>query len=310
MVCLSLMAGGILLISGYRHEERNPYWSEFDESILGLGVDGVVVYQGVNVGKVKNIYVTDKNLAHVEMEVIADKVTLREGVQAELVLWSLATGTMCVSLSGGDPSAPELPPGSEIPSKESLMETVSTEVEKILGDLREIADTVNKGLKGMEDGDIKRVWVDHADELITRGRDFLDSADKTLADVKTDAEGGIKDIREVAQDVRALINDSREAISAARKKIELLEITKTEANVNQALENISELTKRLQKASDDIDKIGRAALHEADNIEYSLRDTLRTLNESLQAVRDLTTYLQQDPSALVRGKGKPSGEKR
>jgi ABC-type transporter Mla subunit MlaD len=303
VICGFLIVGGIMLIRGYKIEERFPYWIEFDESVLGLGMGGLVEYLGVPVGAVSNIYVTDQNKAHVDVLISTDKVTLKEGVKARLVLYSFATGTMCVSLEGGEGN--RLPPGSEIHSEKSLITAVSSQIEGILGDMRQIAEMIKNGLTGMQEGDLASLFQD-ADSLITRGQEFLDTANQTIADVKGEAESGLQDFRDLVAETKKLLRDTDEAIKKAAKKIETLRVSETEENVNKALQDFSALSKRLQES---VDNVTRRALHEADNVEYNLRETLRTLNESLEAVRELMQYLQQDPSALIRGKGKPKGER-
>ena len=306
VICGFLIIGGALLIRGYKIEERFPYWIEFDESVLGLGAGGLVEYMGVPVGAVSNIYVTDQNRAHVDVLISKDKVTLKEGVTARLVLYSLATGTMCVSLEGG--AGDPLPAGSEIHSQKSLITAVSSQIEGILGDMRQIAETIKNGLTGMQEGDLASLFQD-ADALITRGQEFLDTATQTITDMKGKVESGLEGFGDLVAETKKLLRDTDEAVKKAAKKIETLQVSEMQDNVNEAIEGFAALSKRLQETANALDNVARQALHEAGNVEYNLRATLRTLNESLEAVRELTQYLQQDPSALIRGKGTPKGER-
>ena len=308
IICVLLIAGGLMMISGFQYEPKLPYWIEFDETVLGLGADGLVVYLGVRVGQVSNIYVTPANKVHCDLDILTNKVQLREGVTAQLVLYSLATGTMCISLQGGDPNGPVLPANSEIPTRRSLVTAVSTQIEGILDDLRAVTETVKNGLVGVEEGDLA-LLIDDADGLILRGQEFLDKANTTIGDVKGQAEASLDDVRDLAKEVKELVKDADEAIKKATSKLDALNVAELGDSVNQTLNDISDLSKRLQDAAKAIDVVSRRALHEAGNVEYNLRETLRTLNDSLDAVRDLTEYLREDPSALIRGKGKPTGEK-
>jgi ABC-type transporter Mla subunit MlaD len=261
---------------------------------------------GVDVGRVSNVYVTSENKAHCDLLIRENKVQLRQGVTAQLVLYSLATGTMCISLEGG--GGPILPANSEIPSRRSLVKAVSSQIESVLDDLRAIMDTVKNGLVGLEEGDIALLMQD-ADGLILRGQEFLDKANTTLGDLKGEAQTGLDEFRDLAKEVKKLVQDTDKAVKTATSKIESLEVSELGGTANQTLKDISALSKRLQDAAQAIDTVSRRALHEADNVEYNLRETLRTLNDSLDAVRELTEYLREDPSALIRGKGKPTGEK-
>lgn len=305
VICVVLAAGSLLMLSGYKHEEKIPYWIEFEESVLGLTTDSTVEYLGVPVGKVSNIYVTKDNKAHTDILITKSKVTLREGVTAQLVLYSLATGTMIVQLQGGD--GKPLPPGHEIPAQKSLITAVSSRIENILDDLRDITETVKNGLEGMQEGDLASLF-DDADSFIASGQEFLSQATETLSDVKGQAQSGLDDFKDLAQDVKKLVRDTDTAVKKASKKIESFEVSQTQENLNKVLADISALSERLQQSANALDTMSRRALHEAGNVEFNLRETLRTLSESLDAVRDLTTYLKKDPSALIWGKGKPKGE--
>ena len=308
VVCAAIIVAGVLIISGYKNEVRIPYWVEFDESILGLGSGGIVEYLGVPVGTVDNIYVTDSNKPHCEILITADKVKLRQGVKAQLVMYSLATGTMCISLRGGDPNAPILPPGSQIEAEKSLVKSLSTQIEGALDNVNKISETIRSAMANMQEGDITKLLHD-ADDLIVRIQGFVDEASKTMTDIKGRAEAGMDDFRALAKDVRGLVKETGDTVRTVGNKVADLNINDTQDNLNKVLKDMSALSERLQESARTIDGMSRRALHEADNVEYNLRETLRTLNDSLQSIRDLTQYLQQDPSSLIRGKGKPRGER-
>jgi len=306
VICALLIGGGVLLISGYKHEERTPYVIEFEESVLGLYKGSLVEYLGVPVGTVSSIFVTDQYQAHVEIDITQGQVTLRDGVTAELVIQSLATGAMAISLRGGDAEGPVLPPGSCIPAAKSLIRSFSSQIESLLGDLVAVVENLREALVGLEEGDLA-LLIHDVDSLVARGQEFLHNANLTLTDVKDDAQGAIQAYKEVAAKVERLAEDTNEAVNLARDKIAQFEVARTEENVNKVLDQVSALAERLEQSAETVDEMTRAALHEADNVEYELRETLRTLNESLESVRVLTDYLQKDPSALIRGKGKPAG---
>ena len=301
--CALIIAGALLLISGFKHEERIPYWIEFDESVMGLGAGGSVMYQGLPVGTVADMYVTEQNKAHVEVLITKGKVTLHDGVTAKLEMVSLATGTMCVSLSGGDLNKPELLPKAQIPSEKSLLKAVSTQIEDILASLNKVLTKLDTGLE-----DLPKV-VKNADELLIRGQLFLDNTRETITKVGDQANQDLIKFHDLSLDVQVLIKNTTDTVKKTSKKIESLKIAETEQNINDTLDDISNLSKRLQESSKAIDTVSKSATVQAGNIEYNMRETLRTLNESLEAVRELTQYLKQDPSALVRGKGKPVGDR-
>jgi len=304
VICGLLAAGGIILISGYKNVPIVKYHIVFKESILGVTKGTMVEYMGVQVGVVDDFHVTNENNAHVDVHIESDKVTLYEGVQAELVVYSYVSGAMAISLSGPEEKVKILPEGGKIEYKPSLVSNVSSGIQDFMEKIDSLIATIQEGLKGMEEGDLA-LLIDNVNELIDRGQSFIDTAKKTLVDVQGDAEMSLEQFRELMSKAQQLIEDTNETVNITKEKIAQLDVPEAQENINEVLEEMSALAQRLQKSAETLDNTSRTALHEADNIEYTMRQTLRTLTESLDNVRALTEYLKQDPSALVRGKGKP-----
>jgi ABC-type transporter Mla subunit MlaD len=307
IICLLLIVGGLLLISGYRHEPKINYWCEFHEPVLGLGTNSIVTYLGVPVGRVSNIYVTGENTAHVDMEIIVDKVMLHPGVEAKLVMYSLATGTLAVGLAGGDPSLPMLPPDSEILSTPSLVETLSSQIEKLLDSVNSAVEKINSILGDVEEGEVQGL-VNSASDFMKKAQEFADKANEFMQTLSDNADGGIADARKLIKNIDGLVTDTKEAVQALGKQIEALDLGTTNTTLNSALDNIDKLAERLQDTAGAIEQTGEGATSSIQNIQLNLRETMQVLNEALNSIRDLADYLQQDPSSLVRGKGRPKGE--
>lgn len=104
------MAAVVVVLRGYYDDKGVTYAIEFEESISGLYEGGIVTYLGVPVGKVRDIFVTEANKPHVNIVIDPLKVQLFEGVEAQLVIYSFAAGTMAISLEGGHPISGNLPP--------------------------------------------------------------------------------------------------------------------------------------------------------------------------------------------------------
>jgi ABC-type transporter Mla subunit MlaD len=240
----------------------------------------------------------------VEVLISPSKVTLHDGVAATLVLYSLATGTMWISLDGGDANAPVLLPGAEIPPKKSLITAVSKSVEETLAGAKEMIDKLNAGLDGMAPGDIKRV-VDNARVLLEDGQTFVNNADTTMKDVHTSIKPALVQFDDLVKEFRELMKELNETVKVTKKKLEPMQLAETEKKIQALLENATQLSEKMTKTLGTVETATKTTSHEADNLEYGMRETMRALNETLEAVQQLTHYLKDDPSALVRGKGTP-----
>ena len=308
LTSLAVLVACVLIIMGYTQERYIPYWVEFEESILGLGEGGMVVYMGVPVGTVDEIYVSNTGTARVRIAVSEETVTLREGVTAQLMLYSLAAGTMCVSLQGGEPDQPRLPAETEIPTQRSLVEAVSTQVEVILDDVGHIASEVRMALEGMEEGEVTEIMREFGGLLVDT-RETIQIIGSTIEELEGTAQESVGDLREFARDLRELSNDVRALIQTTQQQVETVDIESTQAGLLDVMEKISALTENLNKATEDFDATTRAIMHQTDNVEFNLREGLNSLGETLESIRALSDYLQEDPASLIRGRGRPQGER-
>ncbi len=308
--CMAIMAAGFITVAELYKKVGHRYWIEFDESVLGVNEGGIVEYLGVPVGKVDRIEVNDNNTARVEVVIDPQKVRLKEGVQARLVIYSLAAGTMAIELSGGDPGGKSLPNGSNIPVKASVMASISTQSANLVESLTSIAEAFEQGLEGLEKGKLSEL-VNHADELLCKGQDVADKGgrllDETTATV-TDLRGRLKTVSEqftkLSEQVGTLAEDLTGLAGDVRGKVGQLDVAQTQQQLSRTLENIAELSGRVNEAVAQLGAATDSTLHEADNIQHSLDRTLRDVSVALESVSSLANQLKADPASVVRGKGK------
>jgi len=311
------MAAGFLLISGYRHGTQTQYHIFFDESILGLNHGGLVEYSGVPVGKVADINVTRDSNVRVDINVEDDEITLHEGVSAQLVMYSIATGTMAVSLSGGDFSAPKLPPGSEIPSRPSLFASAAGSVPELLNTITEIAEKVDSGLTGIEEGQLKRLF-EEAEGAVIDVRTVFNDSTETLKDLRVTIADGVEDARKLIQEISAevkplaestteLAQSASETMVLLNERLEPLDFSRTEQELQATLRSVRELAESVTKMTEQLDAVTQTAVYQVDNIEFTVRETMTALTETLDALHALAVTLRQDPSAIVYGPTRSKG---
>ncbi|HOD50227.1 MAG TPA: MlaD family protein [Candidatus Hydrogenedentes bacterium] len=317
VACIAVLAGGSVVISGYKRGDHSAYYIHFNESILGLSRGGLVEYTGVPVGKVSDIRVSESRSVRVDIEVQDDDITLYQGVQAQLVIYSIATGVMAVSLSGGDPSLGKLPPGSEIPSKPSLLASTTGSIPEIMKKVSDIADEIDTGLKGIEEGQIKNM-IDDADAAIKDIRDVFDETSETLKDVRAKAVEGVDDARKLMEEIRAeikpftentteLVKSANETMNTINEKVKPLDLAKTEQEVQETLRSVRELADSVRAMTEQLDTVTKTAVYQVGNVEFTVNETMTALTEALDALRALAVVLKENPSAIVYGPVKPKG---
>lgn len=310
IMCLSIIAAALSYLSGVYTEQGIGYWLEFKDSVLGVYEGGIVQYLGVPVGKVTNISVTNTNHANIEIVINPDKIQLHRGVQGQLVLYSLAAGTMAIELSGGDPAQGPLPPNSQIPARPSAFASISTKVEELMDDVSVIVGKIEEGMSGMEPGALTQILkrVDtilaEAEGLGTEVKATLESARGTIDSLEGKIEPVTDEVMALSRNIRATSDRAGAFLDVAREKAESVDVGQLASKVDTVLEQIALLTVQLNSSIAKLDSSSAAMLHEADNIEYSFRNTLITTGETLLELEALIGQLKQDPSSLVRGKAK------
>ena len=309
-VCIGLLAVATMVITGLYKAPGTSYWLEFDESILGLYEGGLVVYLGVPVGKVKEIFVTENRKAHVEALIDPHKVTLHNGVQGQLVLYSLAAGTMAVGLEGGNPLEGPLPPNSQIPTKLSTFGAISSQITEVMDRVSGRAEKVNTELAQLGDKDAKDI-VDHVKSIMEKGEgladkgsEFLTETTATIKQVHGNVDQIMNALEGRSKDLEKLAADMQRLVSTATDKLQQFDMPQTQKNLNEALKNISSLAAEMDGTVNKLGTVAADVSHETDNVEYTLRSTMVDLRRALESLRVLFEQLQQDPSQLVRGKAK------
>ncbi|EHJ49372.1 Mammalian cell entry related domain protein [Solidesulfovibrio carbinoliphilus subsp. oakridgensis] len=291
----------------------------FPNSVSGLEVGAPVVFRGVPIGSVTEISIeADASRLHfyipVVIEILDGKITLAsdkqkksketlvqvrkespddlltqlidKGLRAQLVTQSFVTGQLAVSLDlmpdtpvrlVGESNLPEIP---TVPSTfEKLTETI-----KQLP-LQELVDRLIGAVTGIE----KLV---NSPEL-ARMPGKIDSALNTGTD---------------------LLNEIKSKVAPLAQ------------NLDEAVQNYSELAKHLDRRTEGISSSAKGAL---DSFDLTLKDsrvaignfqkivnsnspTVTDLNRALgeianaaRAIRELSSYLERHPEALIQGKGGP-----
>lgn len=306
VVCFAAMVGATVYLSGFYEEQGLPYWIVFDESVLGLYEGGLVEYLGVDIGNVENIEVTQNNQVRVDIIVDPREAQLRRGVEGQLVIYSLAAGTMAISLSGGEGGQP-LPPNSQIPTKPSMFSAVSGSADRILTDFTQIAGQIKAGLAGLEEGELTDVvtrvntLLGEGEAFIADGRELVTETKTTVVEVRGRAGGLMDEVEGLARELRSVSKNVDTLVVAANEKLTELEVAETQAEVRQVLVNMAELSSRLNDAMAKFDELTASMLHESDNVEHSLQKVAREFADALDAVRDLVIQVKNDPGALLRG---------
>jgi len=310
-----LAVAGILTFgSGVLFRDVETYVMYFDGDLKGLNVGAPVAFRGVRVGEVTDISVFiesdtlkfnvpvmveidprrfhHKGRAGGQKEGEADLESLIEkGMRAQLSLQSIVTGQLMIQLDF-HPGSPINLKGDgtiqEVPTIPSSFERLAQAIEKI--SFRELVDNINQAVKQigsiLDKNEVEKVLGsirNAADEIAGLARHLDEKAAPLLLSLQHASEGADKLIQKADQQVDPTMGDARAALEAIRQAMD--QADRTLRTIDLLAEGYAE----------------RSAFH------YEVSIALKEIAAAASSLRALTDLLQQQPDALIRGKGEPGG---
>lgn len=303
-----VVAAVIVLGSGKLFKDTVEYMSWFEGSVNGLNPGAPVKFMGVTIGQVTAIrlraaadgmldteaefenweenlripvfYELDRNQLRKEGTVadVADPVVARllieGGLRATLAVESILTGRKYISLSVdrnspinvvNDPSVHAF----EIPTKETGLEWLERDIQSLMSKL------TNLDVEGLVEA-----ITDAANEI-----GELASAKETRAALNN-IPGTLAEVRETMRSIQAVAASADTTLEAIRPRIDASseEVEAAAHELDLTLANL------------------RAVVEPGSPLLTNLENALYEISIAAAALGELTDYLQQNPSALLRGK--------
>jgi methyl-accepting chemotaxis protein len=190
----------------------------------------------------------------------------------------------------------------------SRVEDIMNDVQELTKDLDEVVDAFHSSLEGLEKGELTKIIKDMGG-AVEETRNLASSVNETFGTIKGDAKEGVKEFRSLVADVKDLAQSTNELVQSVNQKLEPIDVGSTQKKLNDVMDRIGSLADRLKAFSDTLDKATQSVVNKTGGVEYNVREGVHSLSTTLDSLRELIEYLRQNPSALIRGKGTPTGEK-
>jgi paraquat-inducible protein B len=293
------VAAVLILTSGQLFQKKLDFVMYFEGSVKGLNVGAPVSYRGVKIGTVKKIEIVlnPEEDAQIPVTVEIDpsaftlvgydrKPTLNEfregirdscrneGMRAQLQLQSLLTGQLFIQLDYHPDTAAHFVAGesvAEIPT----VPTALQEIGKILQEypLKTVLDNLAEAVAGLK-------------KLTTNPRigEAVQSVDQAFQDVSK----LVADLDTRTEPLAPALVEAKQALAQAT--VTLIAAEKTFAEATETLSAMKQLV------ADDSEML------------ESLDGTLRAITEAAESVGALTRTLEQQPEAILKGKGSFGGD--
>ena len=276
----ALIAGALWLASGGAFQKKyDLYLAVEEESVAGLNLNAPVKFNGVDVGKVREIHIDTANPERVILLFAIERGTpIKDDTVAVLKTQGL-TGIAYVELSGGTREAAPLvvKPGSDFPiiqTKPSL----STRLENVLTSVLAKVDSTSKNLNAMLSDENQASFKNALADIATVAH--------TLAARKEALDAGI-----------ANANKTFDNAARASAKLEpAIERVGKAANAVEKMGNeVSTTSKTFNTVGNDVKRLTTETMPELER----LLGELSTLSISL---RRLTEQTERNPSSLLYGR--------
>ena len=290
-----LLAGAILWLAGSRFFQPVDLYSVyFSKSVSGLLPGAAVEYQGVTVGKVEALRLTDDipPLAAVSIA-LQPGTPVRQDTIAHLV-GSFVTGIRFVELQGGSAEAPLLEPGGTIVVQEGGLEEFRDRASEIAERLLNTLTRIEQDLLSEGNRSAVKAFLYNISIVAENLRASIDevstpetrAALKDMVDNLAQAAAGI-------QRATSAINEIRDELFSEGRTM-LVQIRQTAEETARLAEEVTKLTKHI----DELVVENRPELHQ---LLVNLTDASRDLKEASSSVRN-------NPSELIWGTSLPARE--
>lgn len=302
VLAVIIMAASLVVFgSGKFFKKTNKYVLYFDESIKGLSVGAPVLFQGVPVGSVASITL-QADLAKMKTQIpvfieiepdrwkvqagdrnyrkVAEKL-IEMGLRAQLIMQSFITGQLMIELDFYPKSDICYAPAQIDKDYQDYVviptcKSTSARLGQALGDMdfKGIEKSLNSSLAGIE----RLVNNPDLAASIRALKDTLQEARKLVAKLDRQVDPLAADVKKTVKDFGKLAN-----------------------NVDARVEGVATGLDKTMSAA-------RGVLTQDSPLMVELEAMLQEISAMSRSIRQLASYLDLHPEALIRGKGK-TGDK-
>ncbi|MBI5287283.1 MAG: MCE family protein [Deltaproteobacteria bacterium] len=287
LVYMSLRVGGIQFGRGEGYE----VFVKFD-SAAGLDKDASVRVAGVEVGKIKEIVLDEKDRAKVVLR-INPRVKLKKDFTAVLKTKGLL-GEKYLELVPGAPDAPVLEPGGEITRTTTYtdMDRLITQMGEIAGDIKMVSESVRNVLGGGEGEATLRAIVTNIEELTSSLNNVVAANDERFGRMMANLEEFSRLLRErspeIAEGLKSVTDNLNQVIAENR------------SDLKEGITNIKTASSKLEETLGSFKKLAEDVGPKIDNTLSSIKDLAQDVKPKVEESVDTITSIARK---IDRGEG-------
>jgi phospholipid/cholesterol/gamma-HCH transport system substrate-binding protein len=278
VVGLLLFAAGIFLIGNRRllFERSFEIWTEFT-TVTGLQQGATVRVSGKDAGEVLDIEVPPdpSKKFRVKMRIVEDLHPLVRKNSVASIQTDGLVGNKFLSVSSGTKEAPEVSPGSTIPSREPI------EFADLIQQASNTMQEVNETIESIQD-DLERTLKVTGDMIV--------EAQVLLKDTGEDIKGITSSSNKIAKNINEMISDVKEGKGTMGKLLTDEELYESTASIAKNAEitsrNIREAAEKAnQTLAEFREKTQKGLTEEAAGTLRNLNEVLSDMAENTEAIK-------------------------
>lgn len=277
----------------------------FDESVKGLNLGAPVLFQGVQIGSVTGIVLkVDPVKLHPQIPVLIEyepekfqvggenrKIArdprknipklIEKGLRAQLVMQSFITGQLMIELDF---------------FPEGRICYAPAQLDKDYKDYIVIPTCASTGAKlaqALEKMDLKVIEK----HLLS----VLASVDKLVSN--PDLAASLKALKDTLQDARQLVTRVDRQVDPLAN-----DVKKTVKEFGKLATNLDSKVGPVTSGLDTTMSAAKGVMSQDSPLMVALENTLQEIAAMSKSIRQLTSYLEQHPETVIRGKGSPGGK--
>jgi len=288
LVAGAMLVGGLLWIAGSRFfRPVDTYTVLFEQSVSGLNAGSNVEYQGVVVGRVRDMQLTRDIPPKVAVIVDIEPGTPVRTDTVAALLGSFVTGIKFIQLQGGSAAAPPLRPGGTIRGD-------VTSLEQFRDRVTEIADHATTILRNFEENVVTPENGRKLQEFIDNLGNIARGLNRTMETFRTEETG--KDLADLVDQVSALarnLNAVIEDFNGRRERI---------------FGNLESTLRHVDEAVTDTRDLVRGTQSQVTGAGGSLGSLVTDLKAATDRLQETIDVIRSDPSILLWGRSVPERE--
>lgn len=252
-----------------------PYDILFKDSVDGLSISNPVLLNGVRVGKVTDIILSQDRPEDIRVRILVKPMTpIRDDSRAKLVPIGI-TGQSAVFISGGTAASPLLKPiyKGNIP----LIKTVPSPIEEMFKVLPEMLTTGKKLLK-----DLRKVVDEENRQNIKEFLANINSFSDTLVKSEENIQLALESIKNAAAETEQAMNKTKHAAATIDGYV-AKQLTPTTDKIGVLVKRIDLLVKNMEPGLTRFSKSGLDDINSLINESKTLVNTLENIAQRLNS---------------------------